>query len=154
MNLSKLYCIEYLIFAFLNIPMTLRRNCKPKVSMFRAPPYSRRINTIRQKRQCVTYVTNFWILIIFIHTSRFDNRIKQIWYPLLFINRYLRMEYTLFQDFARKIPRPAPPTGRPGRTQSGRKPEFDYGSLHWTLSLEFLNKPMTFRRNCVFCALA
>ena len=22
------------------------------------------------------------------------------------------MEYTLFQDFARKIPRPAPPTGR------------------------------------------
>ena len=24
------------------------------------------------------------------------------------------MEYTLFQDFARKIPRPAEPTGRPG----------------------------------------
>ena len=33
---------------------------------------------------------------------------------------------TLFQDFARKIPRPALPTGRPGRAQSGRTPEFGY----------------------------
>ena len=40
----------------------------------------------------------------------------QIWQPLLFINGFLRMEYTLFQDFARKIspgaadwsPRPRP----------------------------------------------
>ena len=30
------------------------------------------------------------------------------------------MEYTWFQDFARKIPRWAPPTGRPGLAQSGR----------------------------------
>ena len=37
------------------------------------------------------------------------------------------MEYTLFQDFASKIPRPAPPTGRPGPAQSGRTPEFGYG---------------------------
>ena len=34
------------------------------------------------------------------------------------------MEFTLFKDFSRKIPRPAPPTGRPGRAQSGRTPEF------------------------------
>ena len=61
-------------------------------------------------------VTNF----ISIHTSRFGNRIKQIWQPLLFINGYLRMEYTLFQDFARKIPRPAPPTRpRPVRPYTG-----------------------------------
>ena len=39
------------------------------------------------------------------------------------------MEYTLFQDFARKIPRLAPPTDRPGRAQSGRAPEFGYGPL-------------------------
>ena len=39
------------------------------------------------------------------------------------------MEYTLFQDFARKIPRPAPPIGRPDRAQSGRTPEFGYGPL-------------------------
>ena len=39
------------------------------------------------------------------------------------------MEYTLFQDFRRKIPRPAPPTGRPGRAQSGCTPEFGYGLL-------------------------
>ena len=37
------------------------------------------------------------------------------------------MEYTLFQDFACKIPRPAPPTGRPDRAQSDRTPEFGYG---------------------------
>ena len=37
------------------------------------------------------------------------------------------MEYTLFQDFARKIPRPAPPTDRPGPAQSGRTPVFGYG---------------------------
>ena len=37
------------------------------------------------------------------------------------------MEYTLFQDFARKIPPPAPPTGHPGLTQSGRTPELGYG---------------------------
>ena len=36
------------------------------------------------------------------------------------------MEYTLFQDFAHKIPRPVPPTGRPGRAQSGRTPEFGW----------------------------
>ena len=58
----------------------------------------------RPEKQCVTCVTNFWILIISIHTSRFGNRINQIWQPLLFINGYLRMKYTLFQDFARKIP--------------------------------------------------
>ena len=96
----------------------------PALWNYPAPPYSRRINTIRQKGQCVTCVTNFWILIISIHTSRFGNRIKQIWQPLLFINGYLRMEYTLFQDFARKIPRPVLPTGRPGHAQSGRTPEF------------------------------
>ena len=39
------------------------------------------------------------------------------------------MEYTLFQDVARKIPRPSPPAGRPGRAQSGRTPEFGYGPL-------------------------
>ena len=36
------------------------------------------------------------------------------------------MEYTLFQDFAPNIPRPAPPTGRQGPAQSGRTPEFGY----------------------------
>ena len=81
------------------------------------------------EKQCVMCVTNFWILIISIHTSRFGNRIKQIWQPLLFINGYLRMEYTLFQDFAYKIPHPAPPTGRPGRVQAGRTPEFGYRPL-------------------------
>ena len=54
---------------------------------------------------------------------------KQIWQPLLFINWYLRMEYTLFPEFARKITRPGPPTGRPGRAQSGRTPEFGYGEV-------------------------
>ena len=39
------------------------------------------------------------------------------------------MEYTLFQDFGRKIPPPAQPTGHPGRVQSGRTPEFGYGPL-------------------------
>ena len=39
------------------------------------------------------------------------------------------MEYTFFKDFARKILRPAPPTGRPGDAQSGRTPEFGYGPL-------------------------
>ena len=34
------------------------------------------------------------------------------------------MEYTLFQDFARKIQRPEPPTSGSGRVQSGRTPEF------------------------------
>ena len=62
-------------------------------------------NYYTPERHCVTCVTNFWIFIISIHTSRFGNRIKQIWQPLLFINGYLRMEYTLFQDFAIKIPR-------------------------------------------------
>ena len=37
------------------------------------------------------------------------------------------MEYTLFQEFARKIPRPAPPTSHPGPSQSGRTLEFGYG---------------------------
>ena len=37
------------------------------------------------------------------------------------------MKYTLFQDFARKILRPAAPTGRLGRGQSGRTLEFGYG---------------------------
>ena len=78
------------------------------------------------ERQCVTFVPYFRILNIPIHTSRFGNRIKQIWQPLLFIKGYLRMEYTLFQDFARKIPRPAPPTGRPGPSQ----PE----ALYWNLA--------------------
>ena len=32
------------------------------------------------------------------------------------------MEYTLFQDFARKILRPAPPTGRLRSAQSGHTP--------------------------------
>ena len=35
------------------------------------------------------------------------------------MNGYLRMEYTLFQDFARKIPRPAPPRARPVRPYTG-----------------------------------
>ena len=39
------------------------------------------------------------------------------------------MKYTLFQDFARKMPGPAPPTVRPGPAQSGRTPEFGYGHL-------------------------
>ena len=59
------------------------------------------------ERQCVACVNNLWIVIISVHTSRFGNRIKQIWQPLLFINGYLRMEYTLFQNLARKIPRQA-----------------------------------------------
>ena len=37
------------------------------------------------------------------------------------------MKYTLFQDFAHKIRRLAPPTGHPGRAQSGHTPEFGYG---------------------------
>ena len=82
------------------------------------------------ERQCVTCVTNFWILIISIHTCRLGNRIKQIWQPLLFINGYLRRKCTFFHDFARKIQRLAPPTGRPGRAQSGRTPEFGYGPLY------------------------
>ena len=51
------------------------------------------------------------------------------------------MEYTLFQDFARKIPRPAPPTSRQGRAQSRRTLEFGYGPLkdyfksQWTQNL-------------------
>ena len=82
----------------------------PALWNYLAPLYSRHINNIRQKDS----VTNFWILIISIHPSRFGNRIKYIWQPLLFINGYLRMEYNLFQAFARKIPRPVPPTGCPG----------------------------------------
>ena len=39
------------------------------------------------------------------------------------------MEYTLFQDFARKIPRPTPPTSRLDHAQSGHTPEFGYGPL-------------------------
>ena len=39
------------------------------------------------------------------------------------------MEYTLFQDFARKIPHPELSTGRPGRAQSGPTPEFGYRPL-------------------------
>ena len=81
---------------------------------------------------CVTY---FWILIIPIHTSRFGNRIKQIWQPLLFINGYLRMEYTLFQDFARKILCLAPPTCHPGPAQSSCTPEFGYRPLLWCTQL-------------------
>ena len=100
----------------------------PALWNYPVPPYSR-YKYYTPERQCVTCVTNFWILIISIHTSRFGNRIKQIWQPLLFMNGYLRMEYTLFQDFACKIQRPAPPTGHPGRAQSGRTPEFGYGPL-------------------------
>ena len=37
------------------------------------------------------------------------------------------MEYTLYQDFAHKILRPAPPTSHPGPNYSGRTPEFGYG---------------------------
>ena len=37
------------------------------------------------------------------------------------------MEYTLFQDFARKILRPAPPTGHPEPAQSGRAPDLATG---------------------------
>ena len=116
--------VKFRWLAWLGVP-----RAGPALRNYPAPPYSRRINTIRQERQCVTCVTNFWILIISIHTSRFGNRIKQIWQPLLFINGYLHMEYTLFQDFARKIPCLAPPTGRPGRAQSGCTPKFGYGPL-------------------------
>ena len=35
------------------------------------------------------------------------------------------MEYTLFQDFARKIPRPAPPTGHPDAPSQ---------AVHWNLA--------------------
>ena len=103
--------------------------CPPEATGGAPGWYSRRVNTIRQKGSAWTCVTNFWILIISIHTSRFGNRIKQIWQELLFINGYLRMEYTLFQDFARKMPRPAPPTGHLGCAQSDRTPEFGYGPL-------------------------
>ena len=48
------------------------------------------------------------------------------------------MEYTLFQDFALKIRRPAPLTGRPGRAQSGYKPEFGYGP-YFFIFFFFLN---------------
>ena len=107
------------------------------------PPNSRRINTIRQKGSAWRVLPTFAyfkyskvgkIKIISIHTSRFGNRIKQIWQPLLFINEYLHMEYTLFQDFARKIPCPAPPTGRPGHAQLGSMPEFRYGPLDTNIS--------------------
>ena len=70
------------------------------------------------ERQCVTFFTNFWILIISINTNRFGNRIKQIWQPLLFINGYLRMEYTLFQDFPPKST-DRPPRSRPVRPFTG-----------------------------------
>ena len=48
---------------------------------------------------------------------------------MLFMNGYLRMEYTLYQDFVHKILRPAPLTGRPGPAQSGHALEFGYGPL-------------------------
>ena len=49
------------------------------------------------------------------------------------------MEYTLFQDFARKIPRPTPPTGHPGPAQSGRTPEFGKGPLNfWSQHMDYL----------------
>ena len=41
----------------------------------------------------------------------------------------LRMDFALFQDFSRKLPRPAPPTDRPGPVQSDRTPEFGYEPL-------------------------
>ena len=46
------------------------------------------------------------------------------------MNGYLLIEYTLFQHFARKIPHPAPPTGRPGPVQSGCTQEFGYGPIN------------------------
>ena len=48
---------------------------------------------------------------------------------VIFINGYLCMEYTSFQDFSCKILRPAPSTCSPGPAQSGRTPEFDYQPL-------------------------
>ena len=79
------------------------------------------------ERQWVTCVTKFWILIISIHTSRFGNRIKQIWQPLLFINGYLRMEYT--SRFCPQNPAPGAADRPQGHAQSGRTPEFGYGPL-------------------------
>ena len=56
------------------------------------------------------------------------------------------MEFTLFQDFAHTIPRPAPQTGRPESAQSGRTPEFDYGPLNewvsWTYLASFISVVM------------
>ena len=49
------------------------------------------------------------------------------------------MEYTLFQDFAHKIPRLEPPTGRPDRGQSGRTPEFGYGPLAKFSNLAYIS---------------
>ena len=47
------------------------------------------------------------------------------------------MEYTLFQDFARKIPRPAQPTGHPGPAQSSLIPEFGYVSYTYSLLMVY-----------------
>ena len=64
----------------------------PALWNYPAPPYSRRINTIRQKGSAWRVLPTFeYYLIIYIKTSRFGS--------ILFINGYLRMEYTLFQDF-------------------------------------------------------
>ena len=49
------------------------------------------------------------------------------------------MEYTLFQDFACKIPRPAPPTNHPGPTQLGCTPEFDYRPLYYSENINCNN---------------
>ena len=95
-------------------------------------------------------VTNFWILIISIHTSRLGNMVKQIWQPLLFINGYLRMEYTLFQDFAHKIMRPAPPTSCPGRAQSGRTKEFGYRPWRWGLKLQLIHISLLMWTTCFY----
>ena len=44
------------------------------------------------------------------------------------------MVYTLSEDFARKIPSPAPPPGHHGLAQLGQALEFGYGPLHFLLS--------------------
>ena len=58
------------------------------------------------------------------------------------------MEYTLFQDFAGKIPRPAPPTGRTGHAQSGRSTEFTR-----QITNKFFQRWVYCPRNLTFCLL-
>ena len=95
-------------------------------------PYTRRIIPIRNKCAVnVTCVTKSRILIISICTSRFGIRIKLDLAAIVIHKcKYILTEYTLFQEHARKILRPAPTTGHPGPAQSGHTPEFGYRPLH------------------------
>ena len=50
------------------------------------------------------------------------------------------MEYTLFQDFASKILRPASLTGHPSPARSGGTLEFGYGPLNLSVILPFSSR--------------